>query len=110
NQRRQSTPCHGNRGQCRTTIGVSVGQPSDIEETSGPTFQAPVSVVKGVYLSGRAGTLTIDHGDLMLRSRAGSVIAQAPTGNVWVAKGLDSVKLWVGDKRFILRPGTGAQV
>jgi hypothetical protein len=89
-------------------IGVIVGQPGDIEETSEPTFQCPISVGKGVYLSGRRGTLTIDHGDLALHKRDGSVIAHAPTGEVWVAKGLDSVKVWVGDERFTLRPGSGA--
>jgi hypothetical protein len=84
-----------------------MGQPGDVEATSEPTFQCPVSVGKGAYLSGRRGTLTIDHGDLALRKRDGTMIAQAPTGEVWVAKGLDSVKVWVGDERFTLRPGSG---
>ena len=30
-----------------------MGQTGDIEETSEPTFQCPISVGKGVYLSGR---------------------------------------------------------
>src|SRR5438270_10635027 len=85
-----------------------MGQTGDIEETSEPTFQCPISVGKGVYLSARRGTLTIDDGNLALRKRDGSVIAQAPTGDVWVAKGLDSVKVWVSDERFTLRPGSGA--
>ena len=38
------------------------------------------------------------------------MIAQGPMSEVWAAKGLDSVKVWVGGKRFILRPGTGANV
>jgi hypothetical protein len=85
-----------------------MGQPGDIEETGEPMFEGPVSVGKGIYLSGRRGTLTIDHGDLALRKRDGTVIAQAPTSDVWVAKGLDSLKIWVGEDRFILRPGGSA--
>jgi hypothetical protein len=87
-----------------------MGQPEDIGQASEPTFEGPVSIGTGVYLSGRRGTLTIDDGDLMLRKQDGSLIAQAPMHDVWVAKGLDSLKIWVGDKRFILRPGPGAKV
>src|SRR4051794_28350247 len=87
-----------------------MGQPGDLGETSESTFQAPVSVGKGLYLSARRGTLTIDHGTLTLSRRDGSVIAQAATRDVSVAKSLDSVKIWVGEKRFILRPGSGANV
>jgi hypothetical protein len=89
---------------------VITGQPGDIEESGESTFQGPVSVGSGVYLSARRGTLTIGDGDLTLRKRDGSVIAQAPMSEVCVAKALDSVKLWVGGKRFILRPGAGANV
>jgi hypothetical protein len=80
-----------------------------VEEADTSRFEAPVSVGKGVYLSGRRGTLTIANGELTLRARkTGDVIAQALIGDVWVAKGLDAVKVWIGGKRFLLRPGKGA--
>ena len=80
-----------------------------MEGTDTPRFEVPVSVGKGVYLSARRGTLTITNSDLTLRPRKeGDVIAQAPVGDVWAAKGLDAVKVWIGGKRFLLRPGKGA--
>jgi hypothetical protein len=78
-----------------------------MEQTSEPKFQAPVHIGKGLYLSARRGTLTIDHGELTLRKRDGEVIAQAPIRDVWTAKGVDSLKVWMGAKRFIVRPRTG---
>lgn len=84
-----------------------------MEQTSEPKFQAPVHIGKGLYLSARRGTLTIDHGELTLRKRDGEVIgdgeviAQAPIRDVWTAKGGDSLKVWIGAKRFIVRPRTG---
>jgi hypothetical protein len=80
-----------------------------MEEAGAARFEVPISVGKGVYLSGRRGTLTITKGELTLRARRdGEVIAQAPIGEVWAAKGLDAVKVWIGGKRFLLRPGKGA--
>jgi hypothetical protein len=80
-----------------------------MEEAGAAIFEVPISVGKGVYLSGRRGTLTITNEELTLRSRKDEeVIAQAPIGDVRVAKGLDAVKVWIGDKRFLLRPGKGA--
>jgi hypothetical protein len=80
-----------------------------VEEADTSTFEVPVSVGKGVYLSARRGTLTITNGELILRTRkTGDVIAQAPIDDVWAAKGLDAVKVWIGGKRFLLRPGKGA--
>jgi hypothetical protein len=87
-----------------------MGQPEDAAETSQPTFQGPVSVGTGMYLSARRGMLTIENGDLTLSKRDGTMIAQAPTSDVWVAKAIDSVKVWIGDQRFILRPGSGPEV
>jgi hypothetical protein len=78
-----------------------------MEQTSEPRFQAPVHIGKGFYLSARRGTLTIDHGELTLRKRDGEVIAQAPIRDIWTAKGGDSLKVWIGAKRFIVRPRTG---
>jgi hypothetical protein len=78
-----------------------------MEQTSEPKFQAPVHIGKGLYLSARRGTLTIDHGELTLRKRDGEVIVQAPIRDVWTAKGVDSLKVWIGAKRFIVRPRTG---
>ena len=78
-------------------------------EAEAARFEVPISVGKGAYLSGRRGTLTITGGELTLRARKDEeVIAQAPIGDVWVAKGLDAVKVWIGGKRFLLRPGKGA--
>lgn len=80
-----------------------------MEEAGAARFEVPISVGKGAYLSGRRGTLTITNGELTLRARKdGEVIAQAPIGDVWVAKGLDAVKVWIGGNRFLLRPGKGA--
>jgi hypothetical protein len=80
-----------------------------MEGADTPTFEVPVSVGKGVYLSARRGTLTITNRDLTLRRRKeGELIAQAPIGDVWADKGLDAVKVWIGGKRFLLRPGKGA--
>jgi hypothetical protein len=80
-----------------------------MEEAGTATFEVPISVGKGVYLSGRRGTLTITNDELTLRGRKdGEVIAEAPIGDVWVAKGLDALKVWIGGKRFLLRPGKGA--
>ncbi len=78
-----------------------------MEQVNEPTFEAPVHIGTGIYLSARRGTLTIDHGDLTLRKREGDLIAQSPVGEVSAAKGVDSLKLWIGDKRFIVRPRTG---
>jgi hypothetical protein len=77
------------------------------EQASEPKFEAPVHIGKGLYLSARRGTLTIDHGEFTLRKRDGDVIAQAPIGDVWAAKAVDSLKVWLGSKRFIVRPRTG---
>jgi hypothetical protein len=78
-----------------------------MDQASDPTFEAPVHIGKGLYLSARRGTLMIDRGELTLRKQGGDVIAQAPIGDVWTAKGLDSLKVWIGGKRFIVRPRTG---
>lgn len=85
-------------------------QSANVEATSESAFQCPVSIGKGIYLSAGRGTLTIDQGELTLSKRDGSVIAKGATTNVWVAKSIDSLKLWVGDERFILRPGKGVDV
>lgn len=79
-----------------------------MEQGAEPKFEAPVSWGKGVYMSGRRGSLTIDRGELTLRKRDGDLVAQAPTGDVSVAKALDSVKVWIEGQKFILRPGKGA--
>jgi hypothetical protein len=80
-----------------------------MEEAGTSRFEVPVSVGKGAYLSARRGTLTIADGELTLRGRKdGEVIAQAPVGDVSVAKGLDAVKVWIGETRYLLRPGKGA--
>jgi hypothetical protein len=78
-----------------------------MDHASEPKFEAPVHIGKGFYLSARRGTLMIDSGELTLRKRDGDVIAQAPIGDVWAAKGVDSLKVWIGAKRFIVRPRTG---
>jgi hypothetical protein len=85
-------------------------QSGDTEQASESEFQAPVSVGQGLYFSGRRGKLTIDQGNLTLAKRDGSTLAQAPTSDVWVAKGVDSVKVWIRGQRFILRPGSGVKV
>ena len=51
--------------------------------------------------------LRIDHGELTLRKRDGEAIAQASIGDVWAAKSVDSLKLWIGRERFIIRPRAG---
>ena len=78
-----------------------------MEQADESRFEAPVRIGKGVYLSARRGTLTIERGELVLSKPDGSVIAQAPIGDVWAAKGLDSLKVWIGGERFILRPRSG---
>src|SRR3954447_16798488 len=79
-----------------------------MEAAGEPEFNAAVSFGKGAYLSARRGTLTIDHGELALRRRDGEIVAQAPIGDASVAKALDSVKVWIGGQKFILRPGKSA--
>jgi hypothetical protein len=78
-----------------------------MEQADEPKFAAPVKFGKGLYLSGRRGTLTIDNRELTLRDRDGDAVAEAPIGEVWAAKAVDSVKVWIDSKRFIVRPRTG---
>ena len=78
-----------------------------MEQSDEPKFEAPVHIGKGVYLTARRGTLTISQGELTLRKRDGDLIARAPIGEVWAIKGVDSLKVWMGAKRFLVRPRAG---